>query len=63
MAGITMCQGIGCDMRNSCYRYRAVPDCRRQSWANFQHSKEGCQSFLTIYHGGRVMPLDWQEDK
>lgn len=60
MADITMCQGIVCDMRNDCYRYRAIPSEAGQSWADFYWHTGNCDYFMSI--GGRpVLGPDWQE--
>lgn len=32
MSDITMCEGTGCPMRESCYRYNAEPNPYRQSY-------------------------------
>ena len=32
MADITMCDGIGCEARETCYRYKAIPKEHFQSY-------------------------------
>jgi hypothetical protein len=32
MADITMCKGVGCPMKEQCYRYTAIPDEIAQSY-------------------------------
>ena len=32
MPDITMCNGIGCEAKETCYRYKAIPNEHRQSY-------------------------------
>ena len=32
MADITMCEGKGCEIKDTCYRYKAKPNKHRQSY-------------------------------
>jgi len=62
MPDICMCQSHKCPLRNSCYRYRAIPDDYRQSY--FMESpwkeKDGdwCRYHMEIYPGNeRITPI------
>lgn len=41
MADITMCEGKGCPMKDTCYRHTAKPDKYRQSWLVKEPIKDG----------------------
>lgn len=40
MADITMCLGIKCKGKETCYRYTAKPDIYAQSYADFHNMKK-----------------------
>jgi len=47
MADITMCEGIGCEARVTCYRFTAKPNEHRQSY--FMQSpivNNGCEHYI-----------------
>lgn len=54
MADITKCKGIGCPIRDKCYRFTA-PEGRWQSYSNFvpslNETKTECPYFY--YNGGK----------
>ncbi len=47
MADITMCKGIGCEAKTTCYRFTANPNEYRQSY--FMQSpivNDGCEYYI-----------------
>lgn len=50
MADITMCQNNICPIRQNCYRYRAIPNEKWQSYSNFSfdNEKSECEHFFKI---------------
>ncbi len=48
MPDISMCQDRDCPKRQSCYRFRAVPDGMRQSYMLVKY-ENGCEYFLKIW--------------
>ena len=47
MADISMCEGIGCDLKSVCYRYRATPSKRVQSYFAPPLEKDGtCEYYI-----------------
>ena len=52
MPDITMCSGKNCEIKNECYRYRAIPNEFRQSWfADNDLYKYGSCDFFTSVKG------------
>lgn len=49
MADITMCFGQGCKKKEQCYRFKATPDERRQSYfVGKPDMKENCSYFWPL---------------
>jgi len=48
MPNITMCQNNECPIKESCYRYKAIPDPRYQSYAIFKYDSDTdeCYHFI-----------------
>tara|TARA_R110000782_G_scaffold218544_1_gene305932 strand:+ start:366 stop:521 length:156 start_codon:yes stop_codon:yes gene_type:complete len=49
MADISMCEGKGCDVKETCYRFKATPNKYRQSYifpSNIQIG--GCDSYWNL---------------
>lgn len=47
MSDITKCEGKGCDLRENCWRYRAIPT-PFQSWAGFYTEQKPCKHYYPI---------------
>lgn len=60
MPDISMCRDFTCPSRESCYRYRAVPNERRQTYAEFDRGGEDrCGSFQPVFRGQkRIVPMN-----
>ena len=50
MPDISMCLGKGCNIKDSCYRFTAIPDKHWQSYSDFKPSKDGkkCEDYWKI---------------
>lgn len=49
MPDITMCNGIGCDLKSTCYRYKAEPSKYMQSYFMKSPIKDGqCDYYLEV---------------
>ena len=50
MADITMCPGVDCKNKETCYRYKAAVNPYYQSYSNFQDTKKGdiCEHYYKI---------------
>ena len=46
MPDISMCSNAKCDKKNKCYRYMAIPNPFRQSYADFD--EKDCGYFMPI---------------
>lgn len=44
MPDITMCANKDCPIKETCYRFKAIPSEFRQSWNNFNYDK-GCEYY------------------
>lgn len=51
MPDISMCRNKECPERMFCYRYRAIPNERWQSYAEFKYGENGCEDFWPITKG------------
>ena len=53
MPDIAMCKGDSCPQKTACYRYRAVPEPRRQSYFSPPPVRADgtCEHFLTLRKG------------
>ena len=64
MPDITMCRPIdGCERRNECYRYRAIPNERQSQMCNMcgGNSKPWPDNFREIPIWAELSPINWQE--
>ena len=48
MPDISMCRNETCDKKMSCYRYRAIPNPYRQSYAAFGIDGEECSYYINF---------------
>jgi hypothetical protein len=52
MPDISKCEGIGCPLRNKCYRYTSIPTPYYQAWSEYykylEHTDNGvkCENFM-----------------
>ena len=49
MADITKCKGIGCPLKEECYRFIATPNDFRQSYFDFipyHHKRNECDFYI-----------------
>jgi hypothetical protein len=63
MPDIAMCKNENCPYRNTCYRYRAIPDLM-QAYLEFQFTnpkarsgREGCNYFIQIKKNQEVRDM------
>jgi hypothetical protein len=58
MPDISMCMTKTCPKRGDCYRYRAIPNGRRQSYGSFTaHSEDApCRYFAQVRDGDSLLP-------
>lgn len=56
MVDISMCRGIGCDKRNSCYRHRAVPSPHWQSYMQPNEVGDACKWYQPLMIGDVIRP-------
>ncbi len=60
MPDISMCLDDSCPVRESCYRYRAVPNPRWQSMLTgrpWDNANMECDYRMPLMHGDRTRPL------
>lgn len=55
---IAMCSNEECDRKDTCYRFTAVPNPYRQSYAMFNH--EDCDNYIECRSKGQQKRLDIQ---
>lgn len=57
MPDIAMCANKTCASRMQCFRYRAIPNGDRQSWASFNPpaGADRCDRFKPIYPNGQPL--------
>ena len=48
MADISMCEGEGCDVKNTCYRFTAKPSEYQSYFAPTPVENEGCEYYWNI---------------
>lgn len=53
MPDISMCKGVGCDKKETCYRFMAIPS-SRQSMAEFYNKDTECEYFIPIEKGDKI---------
>lgn len=63
MPDISMCSNGDCPSRESCYRYRAVPNPDWQSYSHFEPDKDGCPWFCAIASGDGIRSMEEIEGK
>jgi hypothetical protein len=55
MADLAMCEGVGCERREECYRHRATPDEICQSYFVDQHPcKDDYEYFIPTHEDRRA---------
>ena len=55
---MSMCKNKDCKLKEDCYRFRAIPNQYRQSYANFKPDEEGeCDHFVEIVKGDRIITI------
>ena len=58
MPDISMCANMTCPLKEDCYRFKAVPNPHRQSYAGFKPDEEGkCDHFCKIKKGDRIITI------
>lgn len=50
MADISMCNGHNCTKRETCYRFKAIPNPRRQSYIRPDVTGEKCEHYWKHSH-------------
>jgi hypothetical protein len=57
MPDISMCSTRGCSIRGICYRYRAVPNGRRQSYMSPPAPSDGvsCEHFEAVVESDKLV--------
>jgi hypothetical protein len=54
-----MCSNSKCSLHETCYRFRAIPNPFRQSFAEFvQESETSCNHYLEIPPEAYIVPLE-----
>lgn len=56
MSDITMCAGKNCELKETCYRYKAEVNPYRQGWSDFDLEKkenEPCEWYWAMDNGNR----------
>jgi len=48
MADISMCEGKGCERKETCYRFKATPNEHRQSYTKPSFKKGKCAYYWNI---------------
>tara|TARA_R110000782_G_scaffold138615_1_gene231165 strand:+ start:973 stop:1125 length:153 start_codon:yes stop_codon:yes gene_type:complete len=48
MADISMCEGKGCEAKETCYRFKATPNKHRQSYIKPDIRSGGCDYYWNI---------------
>jgi len=46
MADITMCNGEGCEAKNTCYRFTAIPSMRQSYFIESPIKNNGCEYYI-----------------
>ena len=50
MPDISMCENKGCSLKESCYRFKAIPDDMLQCYSSFEQDEDGnCEYFMKLY--------------
>jgi hypothetical protein len=59
MPDICMCIGGDCPLKETCYRYRAIPTDYRQSYfLNPPYEGDHCDHYGAIHERDQLVPLD-----
>ncbi len=59
MPDISMCKNKNCELKENCYRYRAIPSEYMQSYAEFENTKEKeCEYYQPLKEGDRIVTID-----
>ena len=61
MPDISMCDNNACPVRNDCYRFRAIPNEYRQTYADFQLDRRACDAFYPIVGLDNLRPIEGTE--
>lgn len=65
MPDFSICCNRDCPLRESCYRYRAVPSEPQQAYAYFEYISQDasvfCAWFMAIEEGDRLLSMDEME--
>ena len=46
MPDITMCKGDGCEAKNTCYRFTAIPSMRQSYFMGNPSENGGCEYYI-----------------
>ena len=58
MPDISMCQNQDCKLKETCYRFKAVPNEHRQSYSDFKPDKDGnCKYYWEVRKGHRIVTI------
>ncbi len=55
MPDFTMCVSTECWRNNKCYRYRAIPEPKTQSYADLYNCGKFCREFIEIIEGDKIV--------
>lgn len=59
MPDISMCKGTGCKIKDTCYRYRAIPNRYAQAWvAYYEVPTKDCLAYWPIQRGQPLAAID-----
>ena len=62
MPDISMCMNSDCPRRYTCYRYRAIPNKKWQSYSNFRPINGACVNHMQIIVGDQTREV-WEIDE
>lgn len=57
MPDISMCKGTGCEKKDTCYRYRAVPNDPWQTYSAFWDLPRPCTYYVSLLPGDKIRGL------
>ena len=58
MPDICMCLNHTCSIRSTCYRFRAVPDGFRQTYADFLEHNGVCNKYMEVQANDKLVPTE-----
>lgn len=61
MPDLTMCSNAECPLRGACYRFRAVPNPRHQSYSLFQPNDHNACDYFEEIDGREVLGV-WESE-